>query len=89
MAKNTANCYQNNVAWIYFSDINWVGELTGWPTKDASRDSFPSDHGMMLMIYPAFILRYFPRRSFLISLVIVVVFIAKLLNFDYTIGFVE
>ncbi|WP_291972989.1 hypothetical protein [Candidatus Symbiopectobacterium sp.] len=60
----------------YFSDINRVGELTGWPTKDASRDSFPGDHGMILMIYSAFILRYFPRRSFLISLVIVVVFTA-------------
>ncbi|MGX8942954.1 phosphatase PAP2 family protein [Symbiopectobacterium sp. Eva_TO] len=60
----------------YFSDINRVGELTGWPTKDASRDSFPGDHGMMLMIYSAFMLRYFPRRSFLISLVIVVVFTA-------------
>lgn len=31
---------------------------------------------MMLMIYSAFMLRYFPRRSFLISLVIVVVFTA-------------
>lgn len=58
----------------YFSDINRVGELTGWPTKDASRDCFPGDHGMMLMIYAAFILRYFPRRSFFIALAIVVVF---------------
>lgn len=37
----------------YFSDIKRVGELTGWPTKDASRDSFPGDHGMMLMIFSA------------------------------------
>lgn len=29
----------------YFSDINRVGELTGWPTKDASRDSFLATMG--------------------------------------------
>lgn len=59
---------------LYFSNINRVGELTGWPTKDASRDSFPGDHGMMLMIFAAFMLRYFSRRTFLAALAILFIF---------------
>ncbi|MBT9183406.1 phosphatase PAP2 family protein [Pectobacterium punjabense] len=59
---------------LYFSDINRVSDLTGIPTKDASSDSFPGDHGMMLMIFAAFMLRYFTRTAFVIGLTIMVVF---------------
>ncbi|GKW40226.1 phosphatase PAP2 family protein [Pectobacterium parvum] len=59
---------------LYFSDVNRVSDLTGIPTKDASSDSFPGDHGMMLMIFAAFILRYFTRTAFAIGLVIMVIF---------------
>ncbi|MEL4885485.1 phosphatase PAP2 family protein [Pectobacterium betavasculorum] len=59
---------------LYFSDVNRVSDLTGIPTKDASSDSFPGDHGMMLMIYAAFMLRYFTRTAFAISLAITVIF---------------
>ncbi|TKY82872.1 phosphatase PAP2 family protein [Pectobacterium polonicum] len=59
---------------LYFSDINRVSDLTGIPTKDASSDSFPGDHGMMLMIFTAFMLRYFTRTAFAIGLTIMVVF---------------
>ncbi|GKW15488.1 membrane protein [Pectobacterium carotovorum subsp. carotovorum] len=59
---------------LYFSDVNRVSDLTGIPTKDASSDSFPGDHGMMLMIFAAFMLRYFTRTAFAISLGIVVIF---------------
>ncbi|MFJ5407749.1 phosphatase PAP2 family protein [Pectobacterium punjabense] len=59
---------------LYFSDINRVSDLTGIPTKDASSDSFPGDHGMMLMIFAAFMLRYFTRTAFAIGLTIMVVF---------------
>ncbi|CNH93688.1 undecaprenyl pyrophosphate phosphatase [Yersinia pekkanenii] len=44
-----------------------LSELTGIPTKDASGDSFPGDHGMMLMILACFMLRYFSRGAFAIS----------------------
>lgn len=37
---------------LTFSDIVRVSELSQIPTKDASRDSFPGDHGMMLLIFP-------------------------------------
>ncbi|WP_225087780.1 phosphatase PAP2 family protein [Pectobacterium colocasium] len=59
---------------LYFSDVNRVSDLTGIPTKDASSDSFPGDHGMMLMIFAAFMLRYFTRTAFVIGLAIMVIF---------------
>ncbi|MBA0218007.1 phosphatase PAP2 family protein [Pectobacterium brasiliense] len=59
---------------LYFSDVNRVSDLTGIPTKDASSDSFPGDHGMMLMIFAAFMLRYFTRTAFSIGLAIMVIF---------------
>lgn len=59
---------------LYFSDVNRVSDLTGIPTKDASSDSFPGDHGMMLMIFAAFMLRYFTRTAFAIGLTIMVIF---------------
>ena len=59
----------------FFENINRVGELTGINTKDSSRDSFPGDHGMMLIIFAVFMLRYFTVRSFIIALGIFVIFI--------------
>jgi len=58
----------------YFPNVNHVTALTGIPTKDASADSFPGDHGMMLMIFACFMLRYFTHRAFLIAVAIVLVF---------------
>ncbi len=51
-----------------------ISELTALPTKDASLDSFPGDHGMMLMIFAAYMLRYFGVRAFTASLAILLVF---------------
>ncbi|MBJ7220450.1 MULTISPECIES: phosphatase PAP2 family protein [unclassified Brenneria] len=59
---------------LYFSDINRVADLTDIPAKDASKDSFPGDHGMMLMVFAAFMLRYFTRSAFAASVAIAVVF---------------
>ncbi|NQS87977.1 phosphatase PAP2 family protein [Pantoea allii] len=59
---------------LFFEGVHRVSELTGIPAKDASKDSFPGDHGMMLMIFAAFMWRYFGFRTFLVSVVIVVVF---------------
>ncbi|WP_147198882.1 phosphatase PAP2 family protein [Pantoea sp. MBD-2R] len=58
----------------FFPDVNHVTKLTGIPTKDASSDSFPGDHGMMLMVFACFMLRYFGRGAFLIAVAIVLVF---------------
>lgn len=59
---------------LTFDNINRVSELLHISTKDASRDSFPGDHGMMLLIFSAFMLRYFGKKAFATALVIVVVF---------------
>lgn len=59
---------------LSFENINRVSELTGIPTKDASSDSFPGDHGMMLMIFSCFMMRYFNCRAFVVALLITVVF---------------
>lgn len=45
---------------LFFTDIYRVSELLHIPTKDASKDSFPGDHGMMLLIF-------FPQLCFAIS----------------------
>ncbi|WP_114191895.1 phosphatase PAP2 family protein [Edaphovirga cremea] len=59
---------------LTFENIHRVSELTGFPTKDASKDSFPGDHGMMLIIFACFILRYFGKGAFAVALAIVVIF---------------
>ncbi|WP_336842773.1 phosphatase PAP2 family protein [Serratia nevei] len=59
---------------LTFDNIHRVSELTGIPTKDASGDSFPGDHGMMLIIFTCFMLRYFGRGAFAVALLITLVF---------------
>lgn len=59
---------------LFFSNINRVSELLHIPTKDASKDSFPGDHGMMLLIFSAIMLRYFGKKAFAVALIIFVVF---------------
>ena len=59
---------------LHFQDVHRVGVVTGIPTKDASGDSFPGDHGLMLLIFCSFILRYLSFRSFLCALLITIVF---------------
>lgn len=59
---------------LFFDQAYRVSELTGIPAKDASKDSFPGDHGMMLIIFACFMLRYFGKGAFAVSLMIVVLF---------------
>ncbi|WP_392559134.1 phosphatase PAP2 family protein [Orbus mooreae] len=59
-----------------FEHINRISQLTHFGTKDASGDSFPGDHGMMLMIFAAFMWRYFGLKAFIQSVIIVVIFSA-------------
>jgi len=59
---------------LYFSNIWRVSDLLNISTKDASKDSFPGDHGMMLLIFSTIMLRYFGMKAFLIALIIFVVF---------------
>lgn len=51
-----------------------ISQLVDIPTKDASADSFPGDHGMLLMIFAVYMWRYFGRRAFIGGLLILVMF---------------
>jgi len=59
---------------LFFPHVNRVSELTGIPTKDASSNSFPGDHGMMLMIFSCFMLRYLSRGAFAVAILITIIF---------------
>ncbi len=59
----------------FFEKVSRVSEMLPINTKDYSRDSFPGDHGLMLMIFAGFMLRYFGKRAFAISCVILVIFV--------------
>lgn len=59
-----------------FEHINRISKLTHFGTKDASSDSFPGDHGMMLMIFAGFMWRYFGLKAFIKAAIIVVIFSA-------------
>ena len=52
---------------LYFTNmhepVNFVSEMTGWNVKDSSTASFPGDHGAMLLIFTAFLARYFGRKA--------------------------
>ena len=59
---------------LTFTGINRVSELLSISTKDASTDSFPGDHGMILLIFAGFMWRYFGQKAFAIALLIFAVF---------------
>ena len=59
---------------LFFEDANRLTALTDIGTKDAARNSFPGDHGMMLMIFAAFMARYCGARAFAVAALLVVVF---------------
>lgn len=59
---------------LTFEHVHRVKDLLSLPTKDASKDSFPGDHGMMLLIFSAFMLRYFGKGAGVVALIIFVVF---------------
>ncbi|MGV7961939.1 phosphatase PAP2 family protein [Photorhabdus tasmaniensis] len=59
---------------LTFDNINRISEMTNLMTKDSSGDSFPGDHGLMLLIFSCFILRYISVKAFSIALLIVVMF---------------
>lgn len=59
---------------LFFPHVFRVSDLLNISTKDASKDSFPGDHGMMLLIFATFMWRYFSQKAFVIALLISVIF---------------
>lgn len=58
----------------FFENIHRISKMLAFKAKDYSGDSFPGDHGLMLMIYAGFMLRYFGRKAFAFSCVILIIF---------------
>lgn len=61
---------------LTFENIFRLTELAGFKTKDSSGDSFPGDHGLMLMIFTAFVWRYLSWKAGLWGCLFVVIFSA-------------
>ena len=59
---------------LFFDGAVRLKELTNMGAKDAARNSFPGDHGMMLMIFAAFMGRYHGWRALLMASLLVIVF---------------
>lgn len=55
-------------------NVLYVSKLTEWPAKDWSKSCFPGDHGMCLIIFCVYMLRYFGLKPFLAGLLITVLF---------------
>lgn len=43
---------------LFFPDVNLVSKMSGWSTKCTAKDSFPGDHGIMLLIFTVYMWKY-------------------------------
>jgi membrane-associated phospholipid phosphatase len=59
---------------LVFEQAKRISSLTNLAAKDAARNSFPGDHGMMLMVFAAYMARFFGARAFLAASVLAAVF---------------
>lgn len=59
---------------LSFENINRLTALVDISTKDSSGNSFPGDHGVMLMIFTAFLGCYFGWLAFLAGATLVIIF---------------
>ncbi|ART62499.1 phosphatase PAP2 family protein [Kushneria marisflavi] len=58
---------------LSFDHVNFLSELVSFDTKDAAKNSFPGDHGLMLMVFTGFILRFGDRRPAMLSAIMTAV----------------
>ncbi|MHB0776210.1 phosphatase PAP2 family protein [Halomonas sp. WWR20] len=57
---------------LVFENAHRLTDIVSIPAKDASRNSFPGDHGLMLMVFAAFMLRFSGRMIGTLSIMFVV-----------------
>lgn len=57
---------------LFYDYANRLTDVVTFPTKDSSGNSFPGDHGLMLMVFAAFMLRFAQSRVAWLSVVFVV-----------------
>ncbi|MBW5406084.1 phosphatase PAP2 family protein [Morganella morganii] len=59
---------------LELDSVHRISDITGIFTKDASKSSFPGDHGLMLMIFAAFVWRYAGFYYFIAAILLIVIF---------------
>lgn len=59
---NKAISYGHPSPTRFFEHAARLTDIVSIPTKDAAANSFPGDHGLMLMIFAGFMLRFADRR---------------------------
>jgi membrane-associated phospholipid phosphatase len=72
VAINEAITYGHPSPTLYFEQATRLTDLVSIPTKDEAGNSFPGDHGLMVMIFAAFMMRFAKRRLALWSIASVV-----------------
>lgn len=58
---------------LSFDHVNFLADVVSFDTKDADKNSFPGDHGLMLMVFTGFILRFGDRRPAILSALMIAV----------------
>lgn len=68
--------YERASPTVFHPDAHMLHTLTHLPVKDAAPDSFPGDHGVMAMIFAAFMLRFAPRAGAIAAVILALVITA-------------
>ncbi|WP_251977305.1 phosphatase PAP2 family protein [Salinicola avicenniae] len=72
LLTNKAITYGHPSPTRFFANAARLTDIVSIPTKDSASNSFPGDHGLMLMIFAGFMLRFADRRIALASVAFVV-----------------
>ena len=59
---------------LYFEGVHRLSELSALSPKDAAGNSFPGDHGLMLLVFAGFAARYLGGTAFILALLVAVIF---------------
>ncbi|WP_240612297.1 phosphatase PAP2 family protein [Salinicola lusitanus] len=63
VVTNKAITYGHPSPTRFFEHAAHLTDIVSIPTKDSASNSFPGDHGLMLMIFAGFMLRFADRRT--------------------------
>jgi membrane-associated phospholipid phosphatase len=64
--------YEHVSPTLFYDHAHRLTDVVSIPTKDSSGNSFPGDHGLMLMVFAAFMLRFAQSRVAWLSVAFVV-----------------
>ena len=57
---------------LFFAQAHHLTDIVSIPAKDSAHNSFPGDHGLMLMVFAGFMLKFASRRLATLSVALVV-----------------